>query len=357
MSARRVIAILLKDLRDAGRDGRIVVLLVLPIALAVLYNATVDDGDTLPSVDVAVVQSGPGTVAKQLRLSAGKSVELELRRAADATAARRLVAHGDVELAVVVAPPAATGEGPARADVLVSTDASPTAQSVVALVPDALTRAAGREPTAQTQLRAVAPADQDPPDIVGAKALSVLLMIVLLAAFVAMMVVPIQTAEELETGTFGALRLAATGPEILAAKALAGYLYGAAGIVVTLLLTQLHVDDPVLFFGAAVALIVSLVGFGLLLGLLVPNANAINTFGGVLLLPVIALAGAVYFVDSGVIATICSLLPFSQAARLLGNGLSARDPFDAGLSAWAVIAVWAVAGYAILARIATRREL
>ena len=58
----------------------------------------------------------------------------------------------------------------------------------------------------------------------------VLIVIVLLVGFVAMMVVPIQTAEELETGTFGALRLAATGPEILAAKASAGFLYGAAGI-------------------------------------------------------------------------------------------------------------------------------
>ena len=51
------------------------------------------------------------------------------------------------------------------------------------------------------------------------------------------------------------------------------------------------------------------------------------------------------------------MLPFSQAARLLGNGLSAEDPFDTGLVAWAVIAAWAIAGYAILARIATRREL
>ena len=96
-----------------------------------------------------------------------------------------------------------------------------------------------------------------------------------------MMVVPIQTAEELETGTFGALRLAATGPEILAAKALAGYVYGAAGVGLTVVLTGLDVHDPLLFFGAAFALIVSLVGFGLLLGLLVPNANAINTYAGV----------------------------------------------------------------------------
>ena len=358
MSPRRIIAILLKDLRDAGRDGRILVLLALPIALAVFYNATIDDQGTLPSVDVVVVDSPPGNVTEQLRRAAGKSVELKLRRAGDAASARRLVARGDAELAVVVAPaPVAGTGGPVRADVLVSTDASPTAQSVVAIVPDALARAAGREPAARTQVRAVAPTDQSPADIVGARSLTVLITIILFVAFVAMMVVPIQTAEELETGTFGALRLAATGTEILAAKALAGYLYGAVGLVVTVVLTSLEIDDPLLFYGAAVALIVSLVGFGLLLGLLVPNANAINTYGGVLLLPVIAVASAVFFVDSGVIVTICDVLPFSQAARLLGDGLSATDPFHAGLVSWAVVGAWAIAGYAILARIATRREL
>ena len=38
-------------------------------------------------------------------------------------------------------------------------------------------------------------------------------MILLFVIFVAMMVVPMQTADELETGTFAALRLAAKGSE------------------------------------------------------------------------------------------------------------------------------------------------
>jgi hypothetical protein len=171
------------------------------------------------------------------------------------------------------------------------------------------------------------------------------------------MVVPIQTAEELETGTFGALRLAATGPEILAAKALAGFVYGLGGIGVTVLLTKLDVADPLLFFGAAFALIVSLVGFGILMGLLLPNSNAINTYGAFMLFPFVGLAGAVFFVESGIIMTILDVLPFTQAARLLGDALSTETPFDAGLASWAVIAAWAVLGYVVLARIATRREL
>jgi ABC-2 type transport system permease protein len=354
VNLRRILAILTKDLRDAGRDGRIIVLLLLPIGLALFYNATIHDEDKLPETKVAIVESGD-SVARQLREATGKSVDVKLRNAGSPSAARKLVAADDVSLAIVVEH---TAKGdPARALVLVSENATPTAQSVVALVPDALTRAAGRRPGAQTQVQAVPLADRQPAAIIGQRALTVLIVIVLLAGFVAMMVVPIQTAEELETGTFGALRLASTGPEILAAKASAGVLYGAAGIALTVLLTNLDVSDPLLFFGAALALIVTLVGFGLLLGLLIPNSNAINTYGGFFLVPLVGLATAVFFVDSGIFLTILDLLPFSQAAKLLGDGLSPDKPFDAGMTSWLVIAVWALAGYLILARISSRREL
>jgi hypothetical protein len=73
--------------------------------------------------------------------------------------------------------------------------------------------------------------------------------------------------------------------------------------------------------------------------------------------PFVALAAAAYFAESGILATIVELLPFSQAAMLLGDGVSEQAPFGAGPVAWLVIAVWAVAGYAGLARIASRREI
>ena len=354
MNLRRVVAILLKDLRDAGRDGRIIALLALPIGMAVFYNATIDDEDVLPQTKIAVVEPG-GAVARELRAATGRSVKLRVRRARSAAAAHELVAGGEIELAVVVA--AAERAGPARADVLVARDASPTAQSVVALVPDALTRAAGRAPAARTIVRSVAPADQKPYELVDQRSLAVLMVIILLVAFVAMMVVPMQTAEELETHTFDALRLAATSGEILAAKSIAGVLYSLAGVGLTVLLTGLEVHDPPLFFGAALALTLSLVGFGLLMGLLIRNANTINTYGAFLLFPFIGLAAAVFFVETGPLATILDLLPFSQAAKLLADGVSAQSPFDAGLSSWVVIAAWALLGYAVLGRITARREV
>jgi hypothetical protein len=351
VSLRRIGAILGKDLRDAFRDGRIIVLLLLPIGMAVFYNATIDDEDELPTTKVAVVEPGGRDVAGRLRATTGKSVELEIRRASTPAAARKLVADGDVALAVIA--DSGGGGGPVRALVLVERDASPTAQSVVALVPQALSR----QPTAQVRVQSVGVVDPKPYEVVDQRTLTILIVIILLVAFVAMMVVPIQTAEELETGTFSALRLAATGPEILTSKAIAGFAYGLVGVAVTVVLTRLEVHDPLLFFGATLALTVSLVGFGLLMGLLIPHSNAINTYGAFFLFPFVFLAAAAFFVEGGIFGAILDVLPFSQAAKLLTDGLSAQSPFDAGLSAWAVIAAWALIGYALLAQITSRREI
>jgi ABC-2 type transport system permease protein len=353
MNLRRVLAILTKDLRDAWRDGRIVVLLVIPIGLALIPS--LDGVDERPTTQVAVVEPGNGGVARELRAAAGKAVEIELKRAGDLPSARKLVAEGEAEFAVVVAP--VSRAQPPRAEILLAQHASPGAQSVVPLVPDALARAAGRSPAAQTHVQAIAPTDESPVEVIGPSALSVRVAMLVLVSFVAMIVVPIQTAEELETGTFGALRLAATGREILAAKALAGFVYASAGVGLMVLLTGLVVDDPLQFGAAVFALIASLVGFGLLVGLLVPNANAINTYGGLLISVFIGLGIAVFLVEPGPVATILDLFPISQAAKLLGNGVTGESPLEAGPASWLVIAAWAIVGYGALARIASRREL
>ena len=201
-------------------------------------------------------------------------------------------------------------------------DASPTAQSVVALVPDAVA-ARGRSPAggADGVRVPVAPADQKPSEVIEQRTIAVVICIIMLVAFVAMMVVPMQTAEELETGTFGALRLAATSGRSSPRRrspACSTRRRGRAD-------GRAHGPRdprPAAVLGAALALTVSLVGFGLLLGLLVRNANTINTYGGFLLFPFIGLAAAVFFVDAGSFADDPRLLPFSQGTRLLFDGVS-----------------------------------
>jgi hypothetical protein len=349
MSPRRILAILTKDLRDAWRDGRIIVLLLLPIGVGVF--TTVANEERLPMTGVAVVDWADGRVSSELRTIAGKTAKLELSRAADAAAARRLVAAEKVDVAVVVG-----ASGAPRAEILLAQDASAAGRSLVDLVPVALARAAGREPPPRPRVDVVAAVNQKPVDVIGGQ-FTALFSILLFVIFVALMVVPTQTAEELETGTFDALRLAATAREILAAKALAGYVYGAAGAGLTVALTGLEISEPLLFCGAAAALIVTLVGFGLLLGLLLPSTSAINTYAGFLIVPLVFLAGAVFTFDSGIAGAILDVLPVSQAFKLLADGVSPQQPFGGGPLAWLVVAAWALAGYGILARIAARREL
>jgi hypothetical protein len=351
MSPRRVAAIVTKDLRDAMRDGRVLLLLLLPIALAIFYNSTTPDEDELPKTAVVVVDPERIGVADRLREAASRSVEVDMLSAPDARAARRIVDADDAAFAVVAEPPA-------NADVLLPENASATAQSVVALVPGAVAAAADRPPPSDVRIERlpVAASDQRPADLLEQRTILIVVCVVMLLSFVALLVVPIQTAEEIGTGTFGALRLAATGPEILAAKALCGLLYAVAGTLITMLITGAVPADPVGFYAAALGLAISLVGFGLLLGMLSGNANQINTYGGFLILPIVAIATAVLIVDSGVLQLVLDVLPFSQGARLLFDSIASERPFDTGPLAWLVLAAWTVLGFTVLTRVAIRRE-
>jgi hypothetical protein len=174
---------------------------------------------------------------------------------------------------------------------------------------------------------------------------------------VSLLVVPITIAEELETGTFGALRLAATGPEILAAKAINGLFYGVAGIALTMVITGLDIHSPLAFLLAASLLTLSVTGFGLLLGVLSGNANQINSFAGFLLVPVVALAFGVLLGEGGALDVVFGVLPFSQASRLMFDAVSPEDLFGAPLVSWVVVLAWAVAGFALLGRLVSRREV
>lgn len=201
-----------------------------------------------------------------------------------------------------------------------------------------------------------APAGADAAAAVG-PFFAALFAVVIVVVFVGLTVVPIQTAEELETGTFGALRLAASEPEILTAKALVGYGYAGVTAAITAALTGLPVDSLPRFAAATAALIVTLVASGLLIGLLVRNAGALNTYAGVLVAPVLGMAGSVFSFDSGIIRTVLDVLPFSQSMRLLADGVSSSPVFDTGVFSWLVILAWIVGGHAVLAHVAARREL
>lgn len=357
MSPRRVLAILAKDLREAMRDGRILILLVLPIGLAVFYNSTTADRNERAETTVVVVDPARTGLAAELRDAAAGAVKVTVRSAPDARAARQVVDDDKAAFAVVSGAAARAGQS-ARAAILLPANATPTAQSVVAVVNEAVAAASNRPPASEVRVQRlpVAASDRRPADLIDKPTILVVVCLIMLLAFVALVVVPMQTAEEIGTGTFGALRLAATGSEILTAKTLSGVLYAVVGTALTIFITGVDAHDPLRLYGGALALAISLVGFGLLLGFLSGNANQINTYGGFLVLPVIALATAVLIADSGILAVLLDILPFSQGARLLFDGVAEEEPFATGAVAWCVLAAWTAVGFAVLVRVAGRRE-
>jgi len=356
VSWRRTRAILLKDLRDALRDGRLVIVLLLPLAVAAYFAATTDDKQARPTTSAVIVDPDGLGVAEQLTSLAERGVRVRTETVEDAVEARRIVDADRAAFALVVTA-GQTGDAPVRAQVLLPVNATPTTRGVVALAPDAVARAAGREPAAVVRTRALpVSAEGAPAQVVDRRSLMIVVSIIMLTAFVALMLVPIQTAEELEVGTFGALRLAATGPEILAAKALSGILYGVSGLLIITGMTGLRPLDWTTYVAAAVLLLISMVGFGLLLGLTLGNSNQVNTYGGFLVVPVVFIAVAVLLVDDGIAAVLLDLIPFSAATELLLDSVTPGRPFDTGVLSWLVLLAWTAAAYAVLTRVAARRD-
>jgi ABC-2 type transport system permease protein len=113
-------------------------------------------------------------------------------------------------------------------------------------------------------------------------------------------------------------------------------------------LTRQLPEAPVVFAAAVLLLGVTMLGFGLFVGVLFRNANQLNTWAGLYLLPVIAPAFMVGLPLPDEFDTALLLLPTSQAMRLLVNGMSGAQLFSNVALSWLVLAAWGVAGYGLL---------
>jgi len=111
-----------------------------------------------------------------------------------------------------------------------------------------------------------------------------------------------------------------------------------------------------LFAGALVMLIVTMIGFGLLLGALVRSVSQLNTWSSI---PLLLVLMPVFFVALDLPAWVQAALaatPGSQAMRLLVDGLTGQAMYGGWLVAFGVMGAWAVAVYAVLIRTLSRRE-
>ena len=216
----------------------------------------------------------------------------------------------------------------------------------------------GRQPVAQvsvTRASAGEVTSQAIFDRLGVRKYFVLVAIVMEIGMIAMLAVPIILTEEVEKHTIDALVLVASYFDIVVAKALVGLTYIALAVTIMVSLTRLAPEQVALFALAVLTLSVTLIGFGLLIGGLFRSANQLNTWGGVVLLPILAPAFAVGLPVPGWVQGIFDAIPTSQAIKVMINSLSGERFFTHIWLSFVVMAVWAVAAYAILVQRLARR--
>lgn len=359
---RIALAIAAKDLKDAFRDGRVLLPLLMPLGLGLLYNVTMPDVKK-PVITVAILSTGSTQLPDALRAVAGSAVTLKFMDSGSAAEVRSQVRSkkADVGLLVPAQFDRDVAAGSAPQLVLIRPSGAPTTGAiyVASALDGALRTMAGQHAPAVVSSETVAiPRDSASTMIdLGVRKYLVLGTLIMLVAMIAIYVLPVLLTEEFEKKTADALLLVGTQMDVVAAKVAVGLVYIAVSVPLLLLVTRLAPANVPLFSAGVALLSLTLLGAGLLMGALVRSVNQLNTWSGIPLLMVIM---PVYFVGLGMpqwIQTAMSALPGSQAMKVLVDSFSGQAFYGDSWRSFAVIAAWAVVIYAVLIRTLSRREV
>lgn len=364
MHPRLIRTIFLKDLRDAIRDARVLVAILVPLGIGVFYSVVFDDEDiSVPTVSVVYSAIDQTALPDALRDAAGGAVRVQFRQVESDRAVETIVRDEDADVGLAIPAgfdrglPSGTGTGPPLRVVLPH-DPTLGAQFIAGLVEPAVRALAGQSLPATISMETLpAPAEDEPViDRLGLRAYLVLISIVFLVAMIAMLVVPVILAEEAEKKTLDALVLIASFPDVIAGKALVGVAYIAIAVTILLGATRLDVSDPPLFAAAVLTLGGALIGIGLVMAGFFRSANQLNTWSGVVLAPVIGPAFLVGAPIEGPVHTALLLLPTSQGMRLLANATAGERLFDGKVLSFAVIGIWGALAYGLVSWQLARRQ-
>ena len=358
----RIIAtIFRKDLIDAIRDGRVAIALVIPILIGVSYAYLFDD-DTInetPAYTLAVTPADPVALSDQLYAVGGTGVDLTVETLTSEAAVREAVQDGDADLGLVV--PAgfeaavAAGQTPALTVLTPPTPTAGTSYLLAALDP-ALRAVAGQGPPAQLSITATDAAEETLIERIGLRDYMLTFSMVFLVGMIAVFAIPIILTEEIEKKTIDALVMIASYGDVMIGKALVGLVYIAVATVVTLLLANADPGNAALFALAIAALSVALLGFGLFIGGLFRNANQLNTWGSLILFPLVAPAFLVAapLPDWG--EALVTAFPTGAGAKEISNGLTGETIYSGAALNFAVMLAWAVAGFLLVGWQLRRRQ-
>jgi ABC-2 type transport system permease protein len=359
MNLNRVRTIFRKDIRDAMRDSRVLIALVVPFMLGLLYNVTMGDEEPRPRATIAWFAADETILPGQIQRLAGDGVVVTLDHRASEADVRQFVdtRTSAVGLLIPAGFDTAVGQGE-RPELQVLLPGSPSvgAQYVTALIEPALRQMAGQaEPATLRVETLVAEAQRDPIERLGISTYFVLVSVLMLVVVICLFVVPMLLAEERERKTLDALVLIASNTEVVAAKALVGVAYVLVAVPLLMALTQLSPNDLLLYVVGIGGLALALIGFGLLLGRLF-SATQLYSWGGILILPFIAPAFVVGVpAPDGVVAASLAF-PTSHAMRLAANGLAGEAIFAHAALSTVILTAWTLLGFGVLLWHLSRRE-
>lgn len=351
MDARRILAIFRKDFSDAVRDSRILIAIVVPLGLGLFYNFALDDEQSVPEATVAYAAAEQSELPAVMRDLAGNSLRLTFTPVTDAAEARQKVAADDADLGLMLPAgfDAAVAQGATPAITLVVPESPAVGGSVaIALLDPALRQLAGQGPPASVTVDTVPPeASESVMDRVGQRRFSVVGAAIMTITLSGMFVVPMVLADEVEKKTLDALVLIATDREVIVAKALLGLAYIAIAVPLLFVVTAIRPVALAPFALGLVLLSVLFVGLGLLLGGLL-SPTQLNTWGGIMIVPLLIPAVVVGLPAPGWLDAVLTLVPTTHGARLVVNGLSEDPLFTRAWLSALVLMAWCAALYALL---------
>jgi ABC-2 type transport system permease protein len=349
----RITAIYRKDLRDALRDSRIIIAVLMPLLIGLVYSFMFKD-DTKPTAKLGVVASASTQLPAALQAATKAALQLKVQSFADQAALTRQVRDKKVDVGLVV---------PAGFDSALKSGASPKLTVIlpaspsfggdyVAAVLDRVTQSLAGQVPAATIALVTLPATAGTADsalaALGARKMFVLVAVILMLAMIAVYALPAVLTEETEKRTVEALTLIASDAEVIVAKSLFGLTYCVISVPLMLAITRVVPENLALFVSAIVLTSVALVGLGLLLGGLMRTQTQLNTWSTVALMPLIVPAIVVGLPVPGRVEAVVSAIPTAQTMRLGVNALAGRQLFGAEWLSFAIILGWAVAAYGLV---------
>jgi len=349
----RITAIYGKDLRDALRDSRLIIAVLMPLLIGLLYSFIFKD-DTKPTGKLGVVASASTQLPAALHAATKAALQLKVQSFADQAALTLQVRDKKVDVGLVV---------PAGFDSALKSGASPKLTVIlpaspsfggdyVAAVLDRVTQSLAGQVPAATIALVTLPATAGTADsalaALGVRKTFVLVAVILMLAMIAVYALPAVLTEETEKRTVEALTLIASDVEVIVAKSLFGLTYCVISVPLMLAITRVVPENLALFVSAIVLTSVTLVGLGLLLGGLMRTQTQLNTWSTVALLPLIVPAIVVGLPVPGRVEAVVSVIPTAQTMRLGMNALAGRQLFGAEWLSFAIILGWAVAAYGLV---------